>query len=81
MRPHPKGYRLTIRPDILSGLEVQPELNTTLFGREHYFYFKEMESTNDYAKILATQNYRRRTVVAECRLRAEKGTRLVFTTR
>ena len=62
-----KGYRLTIRPDILSGLEVQPELNTTLFGREHYFYFKEMESTNDYAKILATRNYPEgTTVVAEC---------------
>lgn len=62
-----KGYRLTFIPDILSAIEVQSGLNTSLFGREHYFYFTEIESTNNYAKKLANRNYPEGTiVVAEC---------------
>ena len=59
----PKGYRLSMIPDILSPEEVKDGLQTQLFGREHYYYFKEIDSTNNYAKTLAADGHPEGTVV------------------
>ncbi len=62
-----KGYRLSIFPDILSPEEVRAGLQTIFFGQEHYFYFREIDSTNNFAKQLASEGYPEGTVViAEC---------------
>lgn len=58
-----KGYRLSIFPDILSPEEVREGLQTKVFGQEHYYYFKEIDSTNNYAKHLAADGYPEGTVV------------------
>ncbi|MGI6421591.1 MAG: biotin--[acetyl-CoA-carboxylase] ligase [Syntrophomonadaceae bacterium] len=58
-----KGYRLSMIPDILSPEEVKDGLQTQLFGREHYYYFKEIDSTNNYAKTLAADGHPEGTVV------------------
>jgi BirA family biotin operon repressor/biotin-[acetyl-CoA-carboxylase] ligase len=50
-------------PDILSPEEVKDGLQTQLFGREHYYYFKEIDSTNNYAKTLAADGHPEGTVV------------------
>ena len=62
-RVFPKGYRLSMIPDILSPEEVKDGLQTQLFGREHYYYFKEIDSTNNYAKTLAADGHPEGTVV------------------
>ncbi len=70
-----KGYRLAALPDMLSGEEVKPALKTRVFARDHYFYFREIDSTNDYAKELATQDYPEGTVVLAEGQRAGRGRR------
>ncbi len=58
-----RGYRLSIFPDILSTEEVEEGLETQVFAREHYYYFKELDSTNNYAKKLAADGHPEGTVV------------------
>lgn len=70
-----KGYRLSILPDILSPEEVKGELQTKVFGQEHYFYFKEIDSTNNFAKKLAAEGYPEGTVVIAERQTAGRGRR------
>ena len=67
-----KGYRLSMIPDILSPEEVKDGLQTQLFGREHYYYFKEIDSTNNYAKPGA-DGPRRGRVILKVRAPDEDG--------
>lgn len=52
-----KGYRLLATPDQLFPDEVQRGLEGSIFGFDHYYYFDQVDSTNDYAKKLASQGY------------------------
>ncbi len=70
-----KGYRLSALPDILSSYEVQVGLQTKVFGLEHYLYFQEIDSTNNYAKHLAAQGYPEGTLVIAERQTAGRGRR------
>lgn len=70
-----KGYRLAVVPDILSPAEVQPRLATQLFGQQHYYYFDEIDSTNNHAKKLAAQNYPEGTLVITEKQSAGRGRR------
>lgn len=70
-----KGYRLAALPDILSPEEVLRGLKTEVFGKEHYFYLKEIDSTNNYAKKLAAQGYPEGTLVIAERQTAGRGRR------
>lgn len=70
-----KGYRLSALPDILSPEEVLRGLQTEVFGREHYFYFTEIDSTNNYAKRLAAQGYPEGTLVIAEQQIAGRGRR------
>jgi len=70
-----KGYRLSIFPDILSPEEVKVGLQTTVFGQEHYFYFREIDSTNNFAKQLAAEGYPEGTLVIAERQTAGRGRR------
>ncbi len=70
-----KGYRLSLFPDILSPEEVRAGLQTTVFGQEHYLYFKEIDSTNNFAKQLAAEGYPEGTVVIAESQRAGRGRR------
>lgn len=58
-----KGYRLSTPPDLLSPDEVCPGLTTKVFGRENYFYYREIDSTNNRARALASEGYPEGTVV------------------
>jgi BirA family biotin operon repressor/biotin-[acetyl-CoA-carboxylase] ligase len=58
-----KGYRLMASPDILSSEEVSPGLTSEVFGRQAYFYYPTIDSTNKQARILATEGYPEGTVV------------------
>jgi len=49
-----KGYRLVASPDLLTGDEVSPFLDTKCIGRS-YFHFDTLESTNTKAKELAAK--------------------------
>ena len=57
-----KGYRLKSRPDIPIPEEITIDLNTKIIGREVY-YFKEISSTNLYAKQLVEKHITEGTVV------------------
>lgn len=70
-----KGYRLAALPDILSPEEVLRGLKTEVFGKEHYCYLKEIDSTNNYAKKLAAQGYPEGTLVIAERQTAGRGRR------
>lgn len=70
-----KGYRMTGAPDLLSPDEVQPELATEVLGRQDYFYFREIDSTNNYARNAAQQGAPEGTVVAAERQTAGRGRR------
>lgn len=59
-----KGYRLSNPPDLLSPDEVCPGLQTRVFGREKYVYYREIDSTNNRARDLASKGYPEGTVVA-----------------
>lgn len=58
-----KGYRLSNPPDLLSPDEVCPGLLTRVFGQEKYIYYREIDSTNNCARALASQGYPEGTVV------------------
>ncbi len=58
-----KGYRLVSCPDILSADEVCPGLITEVFGQRDYFYYPSIDSTNQQARMLASQGYSEGTVV------------------
>lgn len=61
-----KGYRINHAADLLSPEEVCPGLRTRVFGQQHYIYFRETDSTNKQARLLASQGYPEGTaVVAE----------------
>jgi len=70
-----KGYRMTGAPDLLSPDEVQPELATELFGRQDYLYFREIDSTNNYARNAAQQGAPEGTVVVAETQTAGRGRR------
>lgn len=70
-----KGYRLSAPPDLLSFEEISPGLQTRVFGREHYFYFPEIESTNSYARHLADTGYPEGTLIVAESQSAGKGRR------
>lgn len=70
-----KGYRILIFPDILSPEEVRGGLQTAVFGQEHYFYFQEIDSTNNYARQLAAKGYPEGTLVIAERQTAGRGRR------
>ena len=57
-----KGYRLVSRPDILIPEEIKIGLDSKIIGREIH-YFKEINSTNLYAKKLASEGAQEGTVV------------------
>lgn len=67
---HPKaGYRLDTVPDLLLPEEIVPHLHTSWCGK-NYIHLPEVDSTNDYALLLATQGAPHGTVVT-----AEQQTR------
>ncbi len=70
-----KGYCLSALPDILTEEQVQFGLTTQVFAQEHYFYFREIGSTNDYAKKLASQGYPDGTLVLAEKQTAGRGRR------
>lgn len=70
-----KGYRLSALPDILSLEEVIGGLQTEVFGREHYIYLQEIDSTNNYAKKLAAEGYPEGTLVIAEKQSAGRGRR------
>jgi len=57
-----KGYRLVSRPDILIPEEIKNGLDLNVIGNEIH-YFKEINSTNLYAKQLAQESVCEGTVV------------------
>lgn len=70
-----KGYRLSASPDLLSPDEVFPGLETRVFGRQHYIYYQEIDSTNNLARELASEGYPEGTVVVAETQTAGRGRR------
>ncbi len=69
-----KGYRL-INQDSLLPDEVRRGLRTDVFGQKGYFYFREIDSTNNRALELAAQGYPEGTVVVAETQTAGRGRR------
>jgi len=57
-----KGYKLTFIPDILDSDEISHELNTEIIGRR-IVCFDTIDSTNNYAKKIASENCEEGTVI------------------
>ncbi|MFZ5354807.1 MAG: biotin--[acetyl-CoA-carboxylase] ligase [Bacillota bacterium] len=57
-----RGYRLIESPDYLSAAEIDPLLTTSVIGK-HIMYFDSLDSTNNYAKKLAGEDFEEGTVV------------------
>jgi birA, biotin-[acetyl-CoA-carboxylase] ligase region len=70
-----KGYRICTPADILTAAEVCPGLATEIFGKKDYFYFREIDSTNNRARILASEGYPEGTVVVAEKQTAGRGRR------
>ncbi|MGE5422319.1 MAG: biotin--[acetyl-CoA-carboxylase] ligase [Ignavibacteriales bacterium] len=70
-----KGYRITSLPDLLSPTEITSGLTTKVWGRSHYLYFPEIDSTNRKARELAIQGYPEGTVVVAETQTAGRGRR------
>jgi len=70
-----KGYRLSGPANVLTQAEVGSGLTTQLFGRESYFYFREIDSTNNRAKALAAEGAPEGTVVVADMQTAGRGRR------
>jgi BirA family biotin operon repressor/biotin-[acetyl-CoA-carboxylase] ligase len=70
-----KGYRLSSPPDLLSPGEVCPGLTTEVLGRKHYFYYQEIDSTNNRARDLASTGYPEGTIVVAEMQTAGRGRR------
>jgi BirA family biotin operon repressor/biotin-[acetyl-CoA-carboxylase] ligase len=58
-----KGYRLEKAADLITGDEIQSHLHTRVMGRPAIRLFKETDSTNLQAKMLATQGAAEGTLV------------------
>ncbi len=58
-----KGYRISAPADLLSPEEVRPGLATKVFGQKDYFYYREIDSSNNRARLLASEGYPEGTVV------------------
>lgn len=59
-----KGYILKVIPDILYPEEIKNGLNTTLIGKD-ILYFTDIESTNNFAKLIAQEADEGTIVIAE----------------
>lgn len=70
-----KGYRISTPVDILSPEEVCPGLKTEILGRKHYLYFREIDSTNNRARALASEGYPEGTVIVAETQTAGRGRR------
>jgi BirA family biotin operon repressor/biotin-[acetyl-CoA-carboxylase] ligase len=70
-----KGYRLSSPPDLLSPDEICPNLTTKVLGRQHYFYYQEIDSTNNQARNLAAAGYPEGTIVVAEMQTAGRGRR------
>lgn len=70
-----KGYRIRAAADLLSPEEVCPGLATEVFGRKDYFYYREIDSTNNRARALASEGYPEGTIVAAEMQTAGRGRR------
>jgi len=70
-----KGYRLCFPPDILSPVEVGPGLTCKVFGQTDYLYYQELDSTNNRARVLASEGYPEGTVVVADMQTAGRGRR------
>lgn len=67
-----KGYKLVNTPDILNSFEIGRGLNTKVLGRR-VEYFNTIDSTNNYAKVIAAEGCEDGTIiVADCQT-AGKG--------
>lgn len=69
-----KGYRLIATPDLLLPYEIKRELKTKIVGRD-IFHYKEVGSTQEIAKGLATKGSRDGALVAAETQTAGKGRR------
>ncbi|MFZ5988119.1 MAG: biotin--[acetyl-CoA-carboxylase] ligase [Bacillota bacterium] len=58
-----KGYKLSCIPDIINSWEISQGLDTKIIGKRVH-YFKEVDSTNNYAKKIAMEGCEDGTVVA-----------------
>ncbi len=70
-----KGYRISAPPNLLSPEEVCPGLTTEVLGRKDYFYYREIDSTNNRARVLASEGYPEGTVVVAEMQTAGRGRR------
>lgn len=70
-----KGYRLSGPANVLTQAEVGRGLTTQMFGRDSYFYFREIDSTNNRAKSLAAEGAPEGTVVVADMQTAGRGRR------
>lgn len=70
-----KGYRISATADLLSPEEVCAGLTTKVFGRQDYFYYREIDSTNNRARVLASEGYPEGTVVVAETQTAGRGRR------
>lgn len=70
-----KGYRISAPADLLTAEEVCPGLATERFGKKDYFYYREIDSTNNRARILASEGYPEGTVVVAEMQTAGRGRR------
>jgi len=70
-----KGYRISAPADLLSPEEVCPGLTTKVFGQKDYFYYREIDSTSNRARILAAEGYPEGTVVVAEMQTAGRGRR------
>ncbi|SMB93463.1 BirA family transcriptional regulator, biotin operon repressor / biotin-[acetyl-CoA-carboxylase] ligase [Desulfonispora thiosulfatigenes DSM 11270] len=68
-----KGYKLIQRPDILLENEVLTNLNTSKWGKEKFYFLNEVDSTNNYAKKLASEGKPEGTVIVAEEQSAGKG--------
>jgi BirA family transcriptional regulator, biotin operon repressor / biotin---[acetyl-CoA-carboxylase] ligase len=67
-----KGYKLTSIPDIINSCEVVANLSTEILGKKIY-YFDVVDSTNNYAKKIATEGCEDGTVVISEKQTAGRG--------
>jgi BirA family biotin operon repressor/biotin-[acetyl-CoA-carboxylase] ligase len=68
-----KGYRLEQMADILVAEEIQAKLDTKIIGRPSVVVFKETDSTNHQAKILAANGNAEGTLVIADSQRQGRG--------
>ena len=68
-----KGKRLRMSPDLLSPVEVCSGLTSHSFWPQHYFYYQEIDSTNNRTLELASAGYPEGTVVVAEMQTAGKG--------